>query len=205
MTIRRLAFALAATPALCLAQAPATQHAGHAMPAGGDHAAHMAAMQANGPEVGQAAPDFTISVVGQQGAAKSVKLADFKGQTVVLAFFPRVRTSGCTAQLTAYRDKWKELFAGGDKVTMIAISTDPSDAQQAWAAEAKFPMWFGSDADGKVGAAYGAYDAGAKYDKRYLYVIGPDGKVTYVAKPFRQMVETAYTELGAAVSKTRGR
>lgn len=199
MPFRRLAVALAATPALCFAQAAsANPHAGHAMPAA-------AAAQANGPEVGQAAPDFTISVVGKTGAAKPVSLASFRGQTVVLAFFPRVRTSGCTAQLTAYRDKWQQLFAGGNKVTMIAISTDPSEAQQAWAAEANFPMWFGSDADGKVGAAYGAYDAGAKYDKRYLYVIGPDGKVTYVAKPFRQMVETAYTELGDAVAKTRGR
>ena len=196
--IRRFALTVALTPALCLAQAPAASHAGHA-----GH--QMPAAQANGPEVGQAAPDFTISVVGKTGAAKPVSLASFRGQTVVLAFFPRVRTSGCTAQLTAYRDKWQELFAGGNKVTMIAISTDGSEVQQAWASEANFPMWFGSDADGKVGTAYGAYDANAKYDKRYLYVIGPDGKVTYVAKPFRQMVETAYTELGDAVAKTRGR
>lgn len=192
--------ALAAAPALLAAQAPQGGHGGH-----GGHAAHMAATQAAGPEVGQAAPDFTIAVVGQTGAAKPVKLSDFRGQTVVLAFFPRVRTSGCTAQLTAYRDKWQQMFKGGDKVTVIAISTDASDTQQAWAAEAKFPMWFGSDADGKVGSLYGAYDAGAKYDKRYLYVVGPDGKVTYAAKPFRQMVETAYTELGDAVAKSRGR
>ncbi len=86
---------------------------------------------------------------------------------------------------------------------MIAISTDASADQQAWAAEANFPMLFGSDKGGKVGGLYGAFEATAGYDKRYLYVIGPDGKVTYVAKPFRQMVETAYTELGQAVGKAR--
>mgnify|MGYP002780711221 FL=1 len=196
MSFRTIALALAATPALLLAQA-ATTHAGH----GAGHA--MPAAQANGPEVGQAAPDFTIDVVGKTGAVRPVSLASLRGQTVVLAFFPRVRTSGCTAQLTGYRDKWKELFAGGDKVTMIAISTDASADQQAWAAEANFPMLFGSDKGGKVGGLYGAFEATAGYDKRYLYVIGPDGKVTYVAKPFRQMVETAYTELGQAVGKAR--
>ncbi|MCU0625430.1 MAG: redoxin domain-containing protein [Gemmatimonadaceae bacterium] len=203
MKVMRLVAAMVvALPSLAIAQA--TAPAGHTM-SGGDHAAHMAKGQpANGPDVGQPAPDFTISVIGQAGAAKSVKLADFRGQTVVLAFFPRVRTSGCTTQMQSYRDKYRELFAAGNKVTLLAISTDPSEAQQAWAKDENFPMWFGSDADGTVGAMYGAYDAAAKYDKRYLYVIGPDGKVTYTAKPFRQMVETAYSELGDAVAKARG-
>jgi thioredoxin-dependent peroxiredoxin len=155
-----------------------------------------------GPEIGQMAPDFTISVIGKEGAAKPMTLASLRGQTVVLAFFPRVRTSGCTTQLESYRDKWAELFRSGQKVTLIAISTDASADQQAWARDANFPMLFGSDVGGAVGTQYGAFNAGSNYDQRYLYVIAPDGKITYTAKPFRQMVETAYTELGAAVTKT---
>ncbi len=157
-----------------------------------------------GPEVGQVAPDFTINVIGKEGAARPLTLSSLKGQTVVLAFFPRVRTSGCTTQMESYRDKYAEMFKGGRKVTLIAISTDASDAQQAWARDANFPMLFGSDVGGPVGTLYGAFMSGNGIDNRYLYVIGPDGKVTYTAKPFKQMVETAYTDLGAAVAKSAG-
>jgi thioredoxin-dependent peroxiredoxin len=157
-----------------------------------------------GPEVGQAAPEFTINVIGKEGSARPLALSSLRGQTVVLAFFPRVRTSGCTTQMESYRDKYAEMFRGGQKVTLIAISTDPSDAQQAWARDANFPMLFGSDVGGTVGTQYGAFNATAGYDSRYLYVVGPDGKISYTAKPFKQMVETAYNELGAAVAKAAG-
>ena len=157
-----------------------------------------------GPEVGQMAPAFTINVIGKEGAAKPLTLASLRGQTVVLAFFPRVRTSGCTTQMESYRDKYAELFRSGQKVTLIAISTDASADQQAWAKDANFPMLFGSDVGGPVGSLYGAFMSGNGIDNRYLYVIDPDGKVSYAAKPFKQMVETAYTDLGAAIAKSAG-
>jgi thioredoxin-dependent peroxiredoxin len=157
-----------------------------------------------GPDVGQMAPDFTINVIGKDGAASPLALSTLRGKTVVLAFFPRVRTSGCTVQMTAYRDKWAEMFHGGQNVTVIAISTDSSSAQQAWAHDANFPMLFGSDVGGPVGTLYGAFMPANNIDNRYLYVIGPDGKITYTAKPFKQMVDAAYTDLGAAVAKASG-
>jgi peroxiredoxin Q/BCP len=176
--------ALLVAPATTRAQAPA------AAPAG--------------PEVGQMAPDFTINVIGKEGAARPLTLSSLRGQTVVLAFFPRVRTSGCTTQMESYRDKYAELFRGGRKVTLISISTDSSSQQQAWAHDANFPMLFGSDVGGPVGTLYGAFMPGNGIDNRYLYVIGPDGKITYTAKPFKQMVDAAYTDLGAAVAKSAG-
>lgn len=163
-----------------------------------------AAAAAAGPEVGQMAPDFTINVIGKEGAAHPLTLSSLHGQTVVLAFFPRVRTSGCTTQMESYRDKYAELFRGGRKVTLISISTDSSAAQQAWAHDANFPMMFGSDVGGPVGTLYGAFMSANGIDNRYLFVIGPDGKITYTAKPFRQMTEAAYLDLGAAVAKTAG-
>ncbi len=150
------------------------------------------------------APDFTINVIGKEGAAHPLRLSSLRGQTVVLAFFPRVRTSGCTTQMESYRDKYAELFRGGRKVTLISISTDSSSAQQAWAHDANFPMMFGSDVGGPVGTLYGAFMPANNVDSRYLYVIGPDGKITYTAKPFKQMVDAAYTDLGAAVAKAAG-
>ena len=65
-------------------------------------------------------------------------------------------------------------------------------------------MLFGSDVGGPVGTLYGAFMPANGIDNRYLYVIGPDGKITYTAKPFKQMVETAYNDLGAAVAKAGG-
>lgn len=184
---------LAAVAVAGLLAAPATSFAQAA-----------AAAPVAGPEVGQAAPDFTINVIGKEGAARPMTLASLRGQTVVLAFFPRVRTSGCTTQMESYRDKYAELFRSGRKVTLISISTDASADQQAWARDANFPMLFGSDVGGAVGSLYGAFNSGSGYDARYLYVIGPDGKISYTAKPFRQMVDAAYTDLGAAVAKAAG-
>ncbi|MDZ7631230.1 MAG: peroxiredoxin family protein [Gemmatimonadaceae bacterium] len=190
MQITRTFTALAAAAALFAPASARAQAAAPAAPAG--------------PEVGQVAPQFTINVIGKEGAARPLSLSSLKGQTVVLAFFPRVRTSGCTTQMESYRDKYAELFRSGRKVTLLAISTDPSEAQQAWARDANFPMLFGSDVGGAVGTLYGAFMSGNGIDNRYLYVIDPDGKVSYTAKPFKQMVDAAYTDLGAAVAKAAG-
>ena len=163
-----------------------------------------AAMVPAGPDVGQMAPDFTINVITKDGAAHPLMLSSLKGQTVVLAFFPKVRTSGCTTQMESYRDKYAELFRSGRKVTLISISTDSSSAQQAWAHDANFPMMFGSDVGGPVGTLYGAFMSGPGMDMRYLYVIDPDGRISYTAKPFKQMNADAYDTLGAAVAKAAG-
>ena len=158
-----------------------------------------------GPKVGEVAPDFTLGGATKDGVLKkSVSLSQFRGQTVVVAFFPKARTSGCTAQMTTYRDKWNELFNGGKGVQVIAVSTDADTTQANWAKEANLPMIFASDIEGAVGAKYGAYLADRKVDNRLLFVVGPDGQITYTAKPFKAMVADAYPELGAAVKKSSG-
>ena len=158
-----------------------------------------------GPKVGDVAPDFTLRGAGRDGVLKKpVSLSQFKGQTVVVAFFPKARTSGCTAQMTTYRDKWNELFNGGKGVQVIAISTDADTTQANWAKEANLPMIFASDEDGAVGIKYGAYLGDKKMDNRLLFVVAPDGRIAYTAKPFKAMVADAYPELGAAVKKATG-
>ncbi|MBC7895627.1 MAG: redoxin domain-containing protein [Cytophagaceae bacterium] len=104
--------------------------------------------------------------------------------------------------MEAYRDQYATLFNNGRKVVVIGISVDADTALHSWARDADFPMLFGSDPAGKVGTAYGAYDAARNTDNRSLYVIGPDGRIVYKAQPFRQMAEDAYTELAAAVDKS---
>lgn len=157
----------------------------------------------DGLAVGAVAPDFTIPTVTQAGlTAKPFKLSEHKGETVVLAFFPKARTQGCTVQMEAYRDQYATLMNGGQKVTLVGISVDPDSALTSWSKDAKFPFMFGSDVDKAVGTKYGA--ATARFHQRILYVVGPDGKISYVANPFKQLDAAAYTDLGAAIDKASG-
>ena len=151
-------------------------------------------------KVGEMAPDFTVTMVTKDGvSAKPFKLSEHKGETVVLAFFPKARTTGCTVQMESYRDKYAELFNGGKKVTLVGVSIDADTSLLSWAKDANFPFAFGADTDRKVGMAYGANN-GNGFHKRVLYVIDGTGKISYVAAPFQQMSADAYTQLGEAVS-----
>ena len=155
-------------------------------------------------KVGDAAPDFTVTTVTAKGVdAKPFKLSEHKGETVVLAFFPKARTSGCTVQMESYRDKYADLFKGGKKVTLVGVSVDPDTALVSWAKDAKFPFHFAADTERKVGVAYGA-NAGIGYHKRHLYVIDPQGKIAYITTPFNQLSADAYTQLGDAITKSAG-
>ncbi|MCU0649536.1 MAG: redoxin domain-containing protein, partial [Gemmatimonadaceae bacterium] len=163
-------------------------------------AAPSAGAQGTGPAVGEMAPDFTIDVVTKDATTpKPFTLSKARGQVVVLAFFPKARTSGCTMQMESYRDKYAQLFNGGKDVTLIGISTDDAATLVSWAQEKGFPHHFGADTGGAVGTKYNAFNG--RYDDRSLFVVGKDGKVAYVARPFRQMAEDAYTELGQMVTK----
>ena len=163
----------------------------------------MAAAPEPGPKVGDVAPDFTLRGATKDGVLQSpVSLAKLRGQTVVVAFFPKARTSGCTAQMTRYRDRWAGMFNGGKGIAVISISVDADTTQANWAREANLPMTFGSDVGGAVGKAYGAYNG--KTEIRLLYVIDPDGKIAFTMKPFNPMVEDSYADLGVAIKKLSG-
>jgi peroxiredoxin Q/BCP len=103
--------------------------------------------------------------------------------------------------MEAYRDQYATLFNNGRKVVVVGISVDPDTALASWARDSEFPIVFASDADGKVGALYGAYDEKNKIDNRSLYVIDPDGKIAYKTQPFRVLAADAYTELAAVIDK----
>jgi peroxiredoxin Q/BCP len=158
-----------------------------------------------GPKVGDMAPDFSLPGATMAGlTAKPVSLSQYKGQTVIVAFFPKSRTSGCTAQMTGYRDQWATMFNGGKGITVIAISMDADTTQMDWAKEAHLPMTFASDMKGQAGKLYGAYVDGRPVESRLLYVVGPDGKIAWTAKPFKPMVADSYAELGTEVKKVAG-
>jgi peroxiredoxin Q/BCP len=149
--------------------------------------------------VGDIAPDFTVTTATAKGVdATPFTLSAHRGETVVLAFFPQAGTPGCTTQMETYRDRYAALFENGQQVTLLGISTDDTDDLTGWARTKHFPFHFAADGNKAVGKAYGA--SGILWHKRHLYVIDPQGRITYIARPFNQMSEDAYTSLGAAVA-----
>ena len=152
-------------------------------------------------KVGDMAPDFSVTTVTSAGVeSKPFKLSEHRGETVVLAFFPRARTSGCTTQMETYRDQYAQLFMGGKKVSLVGVSTDADSALTSWARDAKFPFRFAADIDRTVGVAFGV-NSGTGSHKRHLYVIDPQGRIALIETPFRQMSADAYTSLGAAIAQ----
>ena len=174
-----------------------------AAPAAGSAAS---APAANIPKVGEVAPDFTMPVSTRDGVrAKPLHLADLKGSTVVLAFFPRARTSGCTVQMKTYRDQYATLFKSGTKIVLVGISTDADTTLANWAKEEGLPFLLASDVDGKVGMLYGTYNATYKAEARNLVIVGADGKIAWEQRPVRVMAQETYSDLGAAVERvTKG-
>jgi peroxiredoxin Q/BCP len=155
-----------------------------------------------GPNVGNVAPDFSAVVASKAGTQPApVKLADLKGKTVVLAFFPRARTGGCTQQMESYRDQYAALFNDGKDVVLFGVSNDADTTLTAWANEKNFPFQFISDKDGTIGRAYGTMTETSRSAQRYLYVIDPDGRITHTVKPVNVWSPEQYAELGVAVKK----
>ncbi len=158
-----------------------------------------------GPKVGDMAPDFTLPGSVNGGVMKApISLSKFRGQTVIIAFFPKSRTSGCTAQMHGYRDRWATMFNGGKGIQVIAVSMDADTTQADWAKEDHLPMIFASDMKGEAGKLYGAWSEGKPVENRLLYVVGPDGRIKWTAKPFKPMTADSYTELDTEIKKVGG-
>lgn len=103
--------------------------------------------------------------------------------------------------MEAYRDQYATVFRGGRGVAVIAISHDPIDELASWAADADFPQLFASDLDSQSFRAFGVgvRESGSA-GSRMVAVIDPEGVVSYVASPFREIDPAAYEELGQAVA-----
>jgi len=154
------------------------------------------------PAIGDLAPDFSAAAVDGSGAAPStVKLSALRGKVVVVAFYPLDRSSGCTAELTKFRDDYKTLF--GDGVVVLPISVDTIESHASWAKEMKFPFALVSDPTQEIAKRYASTMAGRKFDARTVFVIGKDGKIQFSNLKFGALNADAYTELAAAIAKAK--
>ena len=102
--------------------------------------------------------------------------------------------------MEAYRDQYATLFNNGKKVVVLGVSVDPDTTLANWAREASFPVLFGSDPDQKVGKLYGS--TREKLDSRNLFVIGPDGRITFKQVPVNVLSQQEYADLAKAVART---
>ena len=125
--------------------------------------------------VGQRAPDFTLP--SQSG--EMVRLADRIGsQAIVLYFYPRDETAGCTAEACAFRDSYEVFTDAGAEV--IGVSSDPVDAHQRFAARLRLPFTLLSDSDGAVRERYGVAKWLGLLPGRVTFVIDRAGVVRHV-------------------------
>jgi thioredoxin-dependent peroxiredoxin len=128
-------------------------------------------------EVGRKAPAFTLT----DADGRTVKLADFAGRDLVLYFYPKDDTPGCTKEACGFRDAWKELGKLG--VAVAGVSADDAASHTKFAAKYKLPFTLLSDPERKAMAAYGAWGEKLLYGKKVTGVIrstvwiGKDGKV----------------------------
>lgn len=113
-------------------------------------------------QVGDMAPDFTAN--DQNGNA--VRLSDYRGKKVVLYFYPKDDTPGCTAQACSLRDNYSALQTAGYEV--IGVSVDGEKAHQKFISKYELPFTLISDTDQKVVEAYGVWKEKSMYGRTYM-------------------------------------
>ncbi|WP_106494563.1 thioredoxin-dependent thiol peroxidase [Lentibacillus sp. Marseille-P4043] len=142
-------------------------------------------------EVGKLAPDFTLP--NQDG--EHVSLADFKGKHVVLYFYPKDMTPGCTTEACDFRDQ-HESFGELDAV-IIGVSPDPVDRHQKFIDKHDLPFLLLADEDHKVAEEYGAWKLKKNFGKesygieRSTFIIDKEGKLQ---KEFRKVQVKGHVE-----------
>jgi thioredoxin-dependent peroxiredoxin len=136
------------------------------------------------PQPGTKAPSIkALAVGGSYAEPTSVQLADLKGKTVVLYFYPKDDTPGCTKQACALRDGWVEI---SEKAEVFGVSIDPIKSHQKFIKKYDLPFPILSDEDHAIAEAYGVWVEKSMYGKTYFgterstFIISPDGRIKAV-------------------------
>jgi peroxiredoxin Q/BCP len=131
-------------------------------------------------KVNDKAPDFTL----QDENGKEIALKDLRGKTVVLYFYPRADTPGCTIEACEFRDSYRKMQK--TDAVLLGISPDTPKAQKKFQDKFSLPFTLLADADKKVAEAFGVMKEKNMYGKkvwgvaRTTFIIGPDGKIQHI-------------------------
>lgn len=140
---------------------------------------------------GDVAPDFSVN--DQQG--NSVKLSDFKGKKVVLYFYPRDNTPGCTAEACNLRDNYHALQNAG--YTVLGVSTDNEKSHQKFIDKFELPFTLLADTEKEIHEKYGTWVEKSMYGKKYMgtarmtFLIDEEGKIEEVIEKVKTKDHTA--------------
>src|SRR2546430_1564774 len=123
---------------------------------------------------GKAAPAFTLT----DAAGKTVSLADFSGRDVILYFYPKDDTPGCTKEACGFRDRIGDLKKDG--VEVIGVSFDNEESHQKFIEKHNLNFPLLADTEGKIADAFGVRVPGKNVARRVSFLIGKDGKIAHV-------------------------
>lgn len=147
-------------------------------------------------KVGDPAPDFrAMAVGGRYGAGQEVTLADFRGDSLILYFYPKDDTPGCTTQACGLRDAWNKIKT---RAAIFGISIDSAQSHTQFINKFKLPFPLLSDPERKMVDAYGVWVRknflGKKYmgTERSTFVIDRDGRISAI---FRKVKPIEHVDL----------
>lgn len=133
------------------------------------------------PELGKPAPEFTAAVIGGEYKEETqVNLTELKGETVVLIFYPKDNTPGCTTQACEIRDNWDEI---SQKAKIFGVSIDPIKSHEKFIDKQELPYPLISDENKAIVEAYGVWVEKSMYGKTYMgterstFIIDPTGNL----------------------------
>ena len=153
---------------------------------------------ANTPKVGDKAP----LIEGQEQDGKAFKLDDFVGKKIVLLYFyPKDDTPGCTKQACGLRDRMSELKK--DNVEVVGVSMDNEESHKKFIAKHNLNFPLLADAEGKITDTFGARMAGKNLSRRVSFLIGLDGKIVHVTD--NPSADVHLSEMKEAVAKLAGK
>jgi peroxiredoxin Q/BCP len=148
------------------------------------------------PKVGDKAP----LVIGKNQDGKTWKLANSIGKKIVLLYFyPKDDTPGCTKEACGLRDRMDELKK--DKVEVVGVSFDSAESHQKFIEKHNLNFPLLTDTDGKIAEAYGVRIPGKNFAKRVSFLIGLDGKIVHVTDS--PQADAHVSEMKDAVAKLK--
>lgn len=133
--------------------------------------------------IGDKAPDF----LGLDQNGKEVNLKDYAGKRVILYFYPKDNTSGCTAEACSLRDRYELLTTAGCEV--IGVSVDGPASHQKFADKHGLPFRLIADTDKQLVETFGVWAEKSLYGRKYMgtlrttFIIGPDGLIADIISP----------------------